>query len=193
MEPKQKKWVRRWKNWVAPSRFPNIWKLQQGGHLVRARVTDPTTGKKKEIRKVLPTDDVSALNWLETERARIAAGTVLAPLPQTRFADFTVCLVERKKRSGEIKSAKGEERWEYTLKHLVGGTHIADTDQFVDGFGEMFIDKIHVSHVERWKADIGALIVAGHYSPNTANGWLAILLVIMKAAKREFDLKHLAT
>lgn len=31
------------------------------------------------------------------------------------------------------------------------------------------------------------------YSPTTANGWLAILRVIMKTAKRELGLGHLAT
>lgn len=192
MEEKTK-WVQRWKNWVAPSRFPNVWKLKQGGHLVRARVTDPTTGKKKEIRKVLPTDELSALNWLEAERARIKAGLVSAPLHQMRFADYVYSLVERKLKSGEIKSAKGKERWKYTLEHLVGGTNGKESEKYVVGFGEMFIDKIHVSNVERWKADIGELLQGGDYAPTTANGWLAILRVIMKAAKREFDLKHLAT
>jgi integrase len=37
------------------------------------------------------------------------------------------------------------------------------------------------------------LIAAGDYSPTTVNGWLAILRVIMKAAKRKFGLAHLAT
>jgi hypothetical protein len=32
------------------------------------------------------------------------------------------------------------------------------------------------------------LIATGHYSPTTANGWLAILRVIIKAAKRELGL-----
>jgi integrase len=192
MEEKTK-WVHQWKNWVAPSRFPNVWKIKQGGYLVRARVTDPTTGIKKEIRKVLPTDELSALNWLETERARIKAGLVSASPPQTRFADYVVSLVERKLKSGDIKSAKGKERWEYTLRHLVGGTNGKESEKYVVGFGEFFIDTIHVSHVERWKADIGEFVLAGDYSPTTANGWLAILRVIMKAAKTELQLKHLAT
>ena len=37
------------------------------------------------------------------------------------------------------------------------------------------------------------LIAAEDYSPTTVNGWLAILRVIMKAAKRKFSLPHLAT
>jgi integrase len=42
--------------------------------------------------------------------------------------------------------------------------------------------------VEAWKTGIAKLISAGHYSPTTANGWLAILRVTMKAAKRELGL-----
>jgi hypothetical protein len=42
---------------VAPTKLPGVWKRKEGGHLVRARVTDPTTGRKKEIRKVLPEAD----------------------------------------------------------------------------------------------------------------------------------------
>jgi integrase len=42
--------------------------------------------------------------------------------------------------------------------------------------------------VETWKTGVARLILAGRYSPTTANGWLAILRVITKAAKREFGL-----
>jgi integrase len=37
------------------------------------------------------------------------------------------------------------------------------------------------------------LIEAGDYSPTTLNGWLSVLKVVMKAAKRQFSLSHLAT
>ena len=51
------KWMSRWNTWVAPTRLPGVFQRQEGGHLVRARVVNPTTGKKKEIRKVLPKAD----------------------------------------------------------------------------------------------------------------------------------------
>lgn len=63
----------------------------------------------------------------------------------------------------------------------------------VSGFGEIFIHKLHVTHVERWRADMSELIAAGDYAPTTLNGWLAILRVILKAAKRDFGLDHVAT
>jgi len=61
----------------------------------------------------------------------------------------------------------------------------------VSGLGEFFIDKLDVPHVESWREGMGTLVSAGDYSPTTVNGWLAVLRVIMKAAKREFRLAHL--
>lgn len=82
----------------------------------------------------------------------------------------------------EIRSARGREKWKYTLEHLIGGT------RDVAGFGEMFIDKITASHVEAWRVGIARLIAANEYAPTTANGWLGILRVITKAAKQELAL-----
>ena len=46
---------------------------------MRARVTEPTTGCKKEIRKVLPeANEATAYKWLAEERARIEAGVLSA-------------------------------------------------------------------------------------------------------------------
>jgi integrase len=95
--------------------------------------------------------------------------------------------------TGEVRSAKGREKWRGVLEHLIGGTEGKTSGLFVSGFGEFFIDKLDVPHVESWREGMGTLIRAGDYSPTTVNGWLAVLRVIMKAAKREFRLPHLAT
>ena len=84
--------------------------------------------------------------------------------------------------SAAAPSGRSRERWKYTLEHLITGT-----DE-VPGFGEMFVDQIRVMHVEAWKTGVAKLIAARRYSPTTANGWLAILRVILKAAKRELGL-----
>src|SRR5690606_12970864 len=39
-----------------------------------------------------------------------------------------------------------------------------------------------------WKEQLGPLIVQGLFAPTTANGWLSILRVILKAATLEFEL-----
>jgi len=79
-------WIKRWNCWVAPTKLPGVWKRKEGGHLVRARVTEPTTGCKKEIRKVLPeANEAIAYQWLADERARVRAGALSTTLAKTRF------------------------------------------------------------------------------------------------------------
>jgi integrase len=183
MKDKKKQWLYRWKNWLTPSAVPGVWKRKEGGHFVRVRVVDPTSGRKKEIKKSLPeADEAAAYKWLFDERARISAGLVSAPLPQTRFGDFAVSLFEEKVALKHIKSARSRERWHYTLEHLIGGT------EGVPGFGEMFVDRIRPAHIDEWRLGIARLIASGRYSPVTANGWLVVLRVIMKAARKKFQL-----
>jgi integrase len=184
-------WTKRWKSWVAPTRIPGVWKRKEGGHFVRARVTDPTTGRMKEIKRVLPeADAATAYKWLQDERARVRAGVDSEKRPKLRFADYATSLLERKIQLGDIRSPKGQERWRYTLAHLIGGTTPPDTLEYVPGFGELFMDQIRAEHVESWKAGIVKLIAAGRYSPHTANGWLSILRVIDRTATRDLRLAN---
>jgi integrase len=200
---KQKEWKLIASTWIAPNPvLPGVWLRRDGGCYVRSRVVDPTTGRKRDIKKVLPDHDPpAALKWLNDEKARIRAGGVSAEPPKKRFAEFAKSLFERKVETKEIRSAKGREKWANTLKHLIGGTEVVIRDKlgkqietkFVPGFGELFLDKLAPSHVEDWKTGIARLIAAGHYAPTTCNGWLSILRVILKAAKRQLGLPHLAT
>ncbi len=163
-----KKWISRWKNMIAATKIPGIWERKEGGHLVRARIVDPTTGHLREIKRVLPdATKAMALKWLEDERARIRAGLASAEPQKTRFAEFAASLFEQKVNVGDIRSAKGREKWSCTLEHLIGGTTGSQSGKHADGFGDMFIDKIHVSHVEAWKQAVSGLLRAGDYKPTT--------------------------
>lgn len=181
---KQRKWKLFKNTWISTEQsLPGVWQRKEGGHVVRARVIEKTTGRQREIWKVLPTSDApTALKWLRDERHRIRAGVELEKLQQTRFCDYATSLFERKLDTKEIKSARGRERWRHTIKHLIVGT------AGVDGFGELFVDQIRPMHVETWRAGIGRLIKSGAYAPTTANGWLFILRHILKRAKRELQL-----
>jgi len=175
------------------TKFPNVFAMPTGGHLVRARVVDPVDGKQREIKKVLPLDALQAHQWLQAELARIKSGRPLPQVAKLRFSEFAESLLSEKVEKGEIRSAKGRERWGYTLVHLIDGTTGEKAEKHVPAFGDMYVDKIHVSHVEAWKLGLASLINAGDYSPVTVNGWLSILRVVMKAAKRTFELPHPAT
>jgi integrase len=181
-------------SWISTTPvLPGVWRRRDGGHVVRGRVIDATTGLPKELWKVLPDADApTALKWLEDEKAKIRAGGVVEAAPRTRFNEFAASLFEHKVKVGDIKSAAGRNKWVDVLEHLVGGT-VGRSGARARGFGEMFIDTITSAHIEAWKEQIAALITAGDYAPTTINGWLAILRVIMKAAKRQFSLSTLAT
>jgi hypothetical protein len=174
---------------LTKTKYPNVFATSTGGHLVRARVTDPSTDTLVEIKKTIDTTDpLEALQWLQVEIERIKSGVALPQPAKLRFSEFAAQLLDDKVAVGDIKSAVGRSRWANTLEHLIAGTTGEKSDKYVPAFGDIFIDKLHVSHVEAWKLGIAALIKAGDYSPTTANGWLSILRVICKAARRKFNL-----
>jgi integrase len=159
--------------------LPGVWERKEGGHVVRARVTDPATGKTREIFRVLPeATATSALQWVDEERAKVRAGNVSVESPCVRFNAFATSLFKEKVETGDIRSAAGRNKWLYTMPHLF------------KAFGDYFIDKIHVAHVEAWRSVMAKSVTAGNYSPATVNSWLNILRVIMKAARRKYQLSH---
>ena len=174
--------------------LPGVWQRKEGGHVVRARAKDGATGYLKDISRSMPESDAAtALKWLEDERARLRAGSVSPESPKTRFSEFAASLLEHKVKVGDIKSAKGRQKWGDTLVHLIAGTAGKKAKSFVAGFGDIYVDKLHVTHLETWKAGMGEIIGAGDYAPTTVNGWLSVLRVIMKAAKRKYQLPQLVT
>ncbi len=182
---KETQWIKRWNSWLSPTKVPGVWKRKEGGFLVRGRTKDPTTGLSKEVRKVLLVEtEATAFKWLEDELAKVRTGVNVLPLQKTRFCDFAVSLLEEKLTIRDIKSARGREKWVFTLRHLISGT------EGVHGFGEMFIDQIKRAHVEAWKLGVATLINEKKYRPATANGWLAILRVIMRTATAKHLLRH---
>src|SRR5690242_18148165 len=100
-----KEWKYLWFNWLKPTRLPGVWKTEKGGHLVRARVTDRTTSRMKEIRKVLPShSEAEAYAWLQAEKERVKAGLVLATRRKTHFGDYAVSVLENKIAMGELST-----------------------------------------------------------------------------------------
>jgi integrase len=181
---KQRNWKLFKDSWVSTEQvLPRVWQRREGGHVVRARVNDVTTGRQREIWKVLPDADApTALKWIEDECKRVRVGLDSVEPHKTRFCDYAASLFERKVATKEIKSPRGRERWRYTIQHLIAGT------EDVAGFGDYYIDQLKPMHVEAWRAGIGRLILKGKYAPTTANGWLFILRHILKRAKRELQL-----
>ena len=192
---KQRDWKLYKNTWISTEPvLPGIWERKEGGHVARARARDGTTGLQKEIWKVLPDlDAATAHKWLKDRQQELRVGAVSAKSANERFGVFAASLFEHKVAVGEIKSARGQDKWSSVLDHFARGTTGKKAKRFVPGFGDFLVDKIHGTHVDAWKVGMAQLIAAGDYAPTTVNGWLAILRVIMKAAKRKYSLAHLAT
>jgi site-specific recombinase XerD len=179
---KEPRWVRRWNSWIAPTPSkPGVWRRKEGGYLARGRAKDPRTGKLREVKLTLPDGDVLAgYLSLQEDLKKVREGSALEQVsaPIT-FAEFSVSLLERKVRSGEIKSFKGREKWGYMLKlHLL------------PFFGPFLLDQIRRADVERWKDELACLIHAGKLKPGTANDRLSTLKVIINTAVAEYELER---
>ncbi len=189
-----KQWKKQWNTWIRATKLPGVWQRKEGGYLVRSRVTESTTGHQREIRKVLQAaTEAQAYSWLEAEKARVKNGGASVEHQKIRFAEYAQQLFERKIATREIRSAVGRMKWAKVLEHLIAGTRGKKSKKTANGFGEMYVDKIQAAHIEAWKHSVGELILADDYAPTTCNGWLAILRVVMKAAKHELGLRNLAT
>ena len=176
---KNSQWIYRWKNWIAatPSK-PGVWRRKEGGYLVRARAKDSRTGKLKEVKLVLrDLDGPGAYARLQEELRKIREGTQASARCKPRFCDYAVSLVERKVKTGEIKSAASREQWANDLRvHLL------------PAFGLLYMDQIRRTDLEDWRSKVAGLIESGKYSPATANGWLDKLRVVINSAYIELEL-----
>lgn len=183
-------WVKRWGYWIQEkASAPGIFRLKSGGYLVRGRVNDR---RKKKRRAVLrPLHDVTLD---EARRYRMELLASLKDLVRgrtrqsTSFGEYAVSLFERKVETGEIKSAKGVEKWQTILGH-----HVVPT------FGEIFVHEIHHADIEAWKQaaaskartltlQSGEKITRPPYGPRTINTWLSVMRVICSQMTVEFDL-----
>lgn len=183
-------WKQGWRSMIRSTKYPGIFERREGGHLVRALVTDATTGRRKEIKKVLPEATLAqAVAYLEGRKEQARAGDALPPTSKKRFAVFAVDLLDHKIATRRIVSEAGKRKWRFILMHLIEGTKDDAGHLLVRGFGEYFLDEIRVVHIEKWKAQVTTkLLDTGLYAPTTTNGWLDILKNILKAAKRDLEL-----
>ena len=174
------KWIKRWGTTIAetPSK-PGVWRMKEGGYLIRGRVTDSRTGRMKEIRSQLAQAESAEVAYLELQRRsdELRAGLEDPSTSIPSFGEFAASLLERKVAKGEIKSAKSRERWGNTLEH-----------HLVPAFGRLYLDVLRKKDIEDWLAEQGGRVTRKKLSPVTVNGWLSILRVILNAATAEHEL-----
>jgi integrase len=190
---KKEQWVRKWNSWVNPRpALPGVYQRKEGGFLVRGRAIDPKTASMRQVVRNLPdlTEPEQARLWLKTELDSIRKG---ASRPTTReperFATYAASLLRSKIEKRQICSSKTEEKWLITLRHLFG---LKDDDGAIDvgieGLGDIFVDKLTRTDIEAWRDSWEPRINVGEYAPTTVNDWLAVLRVITKKMKADYDL-----
>jgi integrase len=190
---KKEQWVRKWNSWVNPRpALPGVYQRKEGGFLVRGRAIDPKTASMRQVVRNLPdlTEPEQARLWLKTELDSIRKG---ASRPTTReperFATYAASLLRAKIEKRQICSSKTEEKWLITLRHIFG---LKDDDGTIDvgieGLGDIFVDKLTRTDIEAWRDSWEPRINVGEYAPTTVNDWLAVLRVITKKMKADYDL-----
>ena len=168
------------RNWTVgckPTRYPGIYRTTSG-YRVRVRAVDPRTGTQKEANQGFDgiTMEQAVLKQAQLRDA-IRFGGGVTERVRMKYAHFAKSLFERKLAMGELRSAKTRERW-------------ADTQDLhlIPYFGDWYVDAIRKPDIEEWKAAQGRKIERKEYSPNTANGWLSILLTTLRAAVEDLEL-----
>ena len=175
--------VKRWGYWVATNTVrPGIYRMQEGGYLVRARVMDAKAGKLRELFRVCRDENVAeaqaTLDALRSERREEMNGRM--PKKQL-FSEFAASRFEAKVAAGDIKSAKGIQKWESNLR-----VHI------VPAFGQKRCDEIKPWDIAEWRKRLSIMMRDGytstkklkngkvqerfiHLRPETANTWIRFM------------------
>jgi hypothetical protein len=172
-------WVMRWRYLIAPKPSkPGVWRRKEGGYLVRGRVKEFRTGKLRDVMRIVnEVDAAGAYRILQEELHRIRTGAGVERRERIRFSAYAALLFERKLVKRQIRSAKGREKWDSSLRlHLI------------PAFGDVFIDAIRRSDIEGWLAKAAKKVEREEYSPATVNGWLALLRLVLKSAVAEYQL-----
>jgi hypothetical protein len=171
---------------------PGVWRLKDGGFFLRVRITDPRTGKERQVTSVLRGAQLSVRDAQQAQedlrceaRDQLLARTRSMPL----WSEYAASLFEAKVAEGRLKSPKSRERWANVLARLI------------PVFGFIRVDDLRSADLIEWrdqvavwmrdgmpstrKRDAGKLV---KLSPVTANGWISILKVICGAMTKHYEL-----
>lgn len=186
-------WTTRWGYEVAEKATrPGMWRLKEGGYLVRARVTDPRTSKRHQVMRVLPGVSLKEADRIFAAEKDAARARVRGVTPtQMRWSEFAASQLEDRILSGEIQSKATRERWQTTLEHYL-----------IPEFGAYWVTELRRSDIETARKKWARWIHSGKPNlrkrnenspalvpcqPSTVNGWLRILASICKVASATFE------
>jgi integrase len=155
-----------------------IKKLPDGRLEIRVRGTDPRTGKRKEVRRIYPMMGIRAARDAQTAlREELRRGG----RRQTRRLTLTV-YVQR-----WLKSRKAANDRQSTMDNRVQVLE----DHILPMLGDLFVDTISGQDVRDWLTHSTTKLIpttTRTYDPETVNGWLRILKVILRDAVGDLGL-----
>ena len=172
--------------------LPGVYRRKEGGFLVRGRVIDPKTGSMRQVVRNLPdlTEPEQARLRLKAELDSIRKGASRPTNKQPeRFATYAASLLREKVEKRQICSSTTEEKWMFALRHIFGLKDDKGTiDVGIRGLGDIFVDQLTRADIEAWRDSWEPRVNAGTYAPTTVNEWIAVLRVITKKMKVDYDL-----
>jgi hypothetical protein len=91
-------WVKRWGYEVSAKRVrEGIYRLRSGGYLVRGRLTNEETGRRKTVIKALPDASLAEATGYRVEAMSVVRERVRGTQPETMRLDaYATSLFERK-------------------------------------------------------------------------------------------------
>jgi hypothetical protein len=110
-------WIRRWNSWIAAKPIrPGVFRRKEGGFLVRGRVTDPRTGRLKEVKLTLTdVEAVEASRRLREALAEVRNGSPRAAHERVRFSEIRRIAFRAQGEDG--KDQVGEDEGEVGVRH----------------------------------------------------------------------------
>lgn len=178
-------WTTKWRYEVQRTKYPGIYRLKGGGHLVTTRVTHPKTLKRTFRLRVLPAAGLEEARAIRESMSSGLRDRVRGRGRQRqRWSEYAALLFERKVAAGDIASAKGREKWSDILEN-----------HLVPAFGEFYCDELRYADAERWRADDLAPAVkkggrkAGGMAPSTANTLISVFKVICAQMSAEHEMR----
>ncbi|MCL2777764.1 MAG: site-specific integrase [Polyangiaceae bacterium] len=137
----KKKWVLRWNYMMESSPVrTGVYRLQDGGFFIRARLADET-GKPKDLSEVA--HDLKTADEAQRRRDAIIAEARAEmrgePSSSQLWGDFAVSLLEARVAKGNIESAATIEWWQNSLEHYL-----------LPAFGRHRATEITRAHIDTW-------------------------------------------
>ena len=163
-----------------------IKKLPDGRYEIRVRVIDPRTGKRKEVRRTAEKIGIKKARQLQAQWRQELLHPEERSAPRTTLASYAKRWMKQRKAAGDRKSTM-DNRVQVLAHHIL------------PQLGERYMDSISGKDIRTWLLDASTKLKPAPksrpkekktYDPETINGWLRVLKVMLRDAVVDLDLQR---